>query len=64
MSVEEADANTMWFYLSSVQVNPARFEHEACVTREDMNAFELGKIHEIVEWLTPEEYGNLSADEK
>ena len=53
-----------WFPLSDIKSDPARFEHEAYVSREAANAFELGEIDEIWGWLTPEEYGSLLANEK
>lgn len=55
---------TRWFPLSCVRVDPARFEHEAYVGRESMNKFELGDIEEICDWITPEEYADLPADER
>lgn len=62
ISIEEAHAK--WFCLSDIQVDPARFEYEAYVAREDMRAFERGEIQEIEEWFTPEEYGSLPDDRK
>ena len=53
-----------WFPLSDIRSDPARFEHEAYVTREAANAFELNEIDEIWKWLTPEEYGSLPVNEK
>ena len=53
-----------WFPLSDVECDPSRFEHEAYVTRESANAFDLGELEEIWNWLTPEEYGALPANEK
>lgn len=55
---------TRWFPLSCVRVDPTRFEHEAYVGRESMNRFELGDIEEICDWITPEEYASLPADER
>ena len=53
-----------WFPLDDLKCDPARFEHEAYVARESMNAFEIGEQEEIWGWLTPEEYGALPAEEK
>lgn len=53
-----------WFPLDNIRSDPSRFEHEAYVTRETANAFELHEVDEIWEWLTPEEYGALPANEK
>ena len=62
---EEIDESCVeWFPLSDIKADPARFEHEAYISRETANAFELNEIYEIWEWITPEEYGSLPADEK
>ena len=53
-----------WFPLSDIRCDPARFEHEAYVSREAANAFEIGELDEIWEWITPVEYGALPANEK
>lgn len=65
VEVESCLRLARWFPLSVLgNIDPARFEHEAYVPRNLVHAFERGDFEEIDDWISPEEYGGLPADEK